>query len=99
MRPRRLERTPQLFAALTALLLGSACGGGGAAPAKNLLFISIDTLRADALGSYGNQRGASPELDAFAQRSVLFEQAWSHSPKTAPTHSRHQPPGGQPRSP
>ena len=86
MRLRRFERARLLAAALAALLLGSACGGSGAAPAKNLLFISIDTLRADALGSYGNQRGASPQLDAFAQRSVLFEQAWSHSPKTAPSH-------------
>ena len=90
MRPRSQTRPAGSGLALLALALACslcACGGGeGAAPARNLLFISIDTLRADALGSYGNERGASPELDAFARRSVLFERAWSHSPKTAPSH-------------
>ena len=55
-------------------------------PSRNLLLISLDTLRADALGSYGSERGASPFLDAWAARSVRFDRAWSHSPKTAPSH-------------
>jgi arylsulfatase A-like enzyme len=56
-------------------------------PPRNLLLISIDTLRADALGVYGSTSGASPALDRYAARSVVFEQAWSPSCKTAPAHA------------
>jgi arylsulfatase A-like enzyme len=55
-------------------------------PARHLLLISVDTLRADALGLYGGGRGTSPRLDAWSQRTTVFEQAFSHSPKTAPAH-------------
>ena len=52
----------------------------------NVIFISIDTLRADALGSYGSSRDASPNLDAFAERSVVFERAIAESSWTLPAH-------------
>jgi len=52
----------------------------------NVLLISIDTLRADHLGCYGYSRATSPAIDALAARGVLFEQAYSHSPKTAMSH-------------
>ncbi|QDU85167.1 Arylsulfatase [Planctomycetes bacterium Pla163] len=59
----------------------------GAAPvARNLLLISIDTLRTDALGAYGGTRKATPNLDLFAGQAVVFESAWTHTPKTAPAH-------------
>ncbi|MEZ5976624.1 MAG: sulfatase [Planctomycetota bacterium] len=66
-------------------------GASGAAAtrrpaARNLLLVSIDTLRADALGVYGGKRRATRFLDAFARRSTVFESAWTHSPKTAPAH-------------
>ncbi len=78
-------------ALLGALALGAlpwiaACGSRGSEAPRNLLLISLDTLRADALGIHGSERGASPHLDAFAARSVVFERAFSHSPKTAPSH-------------
>lgn len=38
----------------------------------NLLFIWIDTLRADSLGCYGYHRNTSPELDGLAQESAVF---------------------------
>lgn len=53
----------------------------------NLLFISIDTLRADHLGSYGYQRPTSPFLDRFAARSARFENYLSVAPYTLPTHA------------
>jgi len=71
-------------AAAAALLAG--CSGNAPDPAQNLLLVSIDTLRADALGVYGSTRGATPQLDTWAARGVLFERAFSHSPKTAPAH-------------
>lgn len=49
----------------------------------NVLFIAIDTLRADHLGCYGYARPTSPHLDAFASRGVLFEQ---HISPHIPTH-------------
>lgn len=52
----------------------------------NLVLISIDTLRADRLSTYGHDRPTSPNLDRLAAEGVLFENAFSHSPKTAASH-------------
>jgi len=52
----------------------------------NLVLISIDTLRADRLHCYGNDRETSPNIDAFAGESVFFERAISQSPHTSPSH-------------
>ena len=53
----------------------------------NVLLISIDTLRADALGAYGQQLPTSPAVDRrLAGEGVLFEQCFSQSPKTTPSH-------------
>lgn len=52
------------------------------APRTNVLLVTIDTLRADHLGSYGYARPTSPRLDAFAQRAVVFDQAYTYWPKT-----------------
>ena len=51
-----------------------------------IVFISIDTLRADHLHCYGYERETSPHLDAFAADSVLFERAISQAAVTAPAH-------------
>jgi arylsulfatase A-like enzyme/Flp pilus assembly protein TadD len=64
-----------------------ACSDGANPIARNVLLITIDTLRADALGAYGNPSGASPHLDALAQRGVLFEQAQASVPSTLPSHA------------
>lgn len=52
----------------------------------NLILISIDTLRADRLAAYGHTRPTSPSFDRLSKQSTLFEQAFSQSPKTAPSH-------------
>ncbi len=52
----------------------------------NVLLISIDTLRADRLGSYGYHRETSPRLDEFAADAVRFNSAISQSPWTLPSH-------------
>lgn len=62
-------------------------GAAGGARARNLLLISIDTLRADRLGCYGHDRPTSPALDALAARGVRFETAWAPSPWTKPSHA------------
>jgi arylsulfatase A-like enzyme len=53
----------------------------------NLLLVSIDTLRADHLGSYGYDRPTSPRLDAFAAGAVRYEQAYAPAPWTLPSHA------------
>jgi arylsulfatase A-like enzyme len=64
----------------------AACAPEPPEPARDLLVISIDTLRADVLGLYGGQRGASPRIDAWGLGAGLFLDAYTHSPKTAPSH-------------
>jgi arylsulfatase A-like enzyme len=51
-----------------------------------IVLVSIDTLRADHLGSYGYHRETSPRLDGFAEDAALFESASSVSSWTLPTH-------------
>lgn len=45
----------------------------------NVILISLQCLRADHLGAYGYQRATSPNMDALAKRSVLFENAISQA--------------------
>lgn len=59
---------------------------GSAAP-RNLVLVTIDTQRADRLGCYGYSKIKTPNLDALAQRGVLFENAIATAPLTAPSHA------------
>jgi arylsulfatase A-like enzyme len=52
----------------------------------NVILISIDTLRADRLGCYGNPRETSPSIDALARGGVLFRQVIAPSNWTLPSH-------------
>jgi arylsulfatase A-like enzyme len=53
----------------------------------NVVLVSIDTLRADRLGAYGNPAPTSPVIDSrLAGAGVLFEETYSQSPKTTPSH-------------
>ncbi len=52
----------------------------------NVILITIDTLRADHLGSYGYPRPTSPNLDRFMARGTRFEWAFSTASYTAPSH-------------
>ena len=52
----------------------------------NVVLISIDTLRADHLSCYGYTRKTSPNIDELAQQGAIFLNAFSQSPKTAPSH-------------
>jgi arylsulfatase len=50
----------------------------------SIVFILIDTLRADYLGTYGFEGDVSPHLDALARESVVFEHCYSQAPWTKP---------------
>lgn len=55
-------------------------------PPPNLLLISIDTLRADHLSCYGYKRNTSARIDKLAADGILFENCFSVSCKTTPSH-------------
>lgn len=56
-------------------------------PQTPVILISIDTLRADHLSSYGYQAIKTPEIDAYAQNGTLFTQAACQIPLTLPSHA------------
>jgi uncharacterized sulfatase len=53
----------------------------------DIIFIVLDTQRADRLGTYGHPRPTSPNLDRFAAEGALFEQAVSPAQWTIPSHA------------
>ncbi|MGE4605370.1 MAG: sulfatase [Myxococcota bacterium] len=53
--------------------------------APNVLFILVDTLRADHISAYGYPRETSPAIDALALESVVFSDAISQAPVTIPS--------------
>jgi choline-sulfatase len=67
-----------------AVLFGSA--GCGPEPPPNVLLVSVDTLRADAVGAYGGAV-ATPTLDQLAREGSLFEQAIAPASQTTPSHA------------
>lgn len=58
-----------------------------AASPRNIILISLDTLRADHLGLYGYERFTSPTLDALASQGVVFDDASTVAPWTLPAHA------------
>lgn len=64
----------------------SACHDATAVERPNVLFVCLDTVRADRLGFYGYERHPnSPALDALAARSIVFEDARSTASWTKPS--------------
>lgn len=77
-----------------ALLLAAAAALGGCSRppsgpgpplAHNVIFILVDTLRADHLPLYGYGRDTSPNLTALARQSLLFANARSQASCTFPS--------------
>ncbi|RPJ49962.1 MAG: hypothetical protein EHM23_35910 [Acidobacteria bacterium] len=55
--------------------------------ARNLILISVDTLRADRLSCYGYQKNRTPNFDRWASEGFLFRQAFTEYPLTLPAHA------------
>lgn len=53
----------------------------------NVVLVTIDTLRADRLGCYGNPRLETPHLDLLAREGIRFRNASTTVPFTLPAHS------------
>jgi len=56
-------------------------------PRPDILLVTIDTLRADRVGAYGDDLAQTPALDALAETGVLFREAHSVTPLTLPSHA------------
>ncbi len=54
---------------------------------KNLVLVTIDTLRRDHVGAYGDRRAATPELDRLAREGLRFDAATANAPLTLVSHS------------
>jgi arylsulfatase A-like enzyme/Flp pilus assembly protein TadD len=68
--------------------MGCSRSGVQSAPtARNLVLITIDTLRADHVGAYGYARAQTPALDELARTGVRFDRAYAAAPITLPSHA------------
>ena len=92
MRP---HRTGVLVGAAVLVAAGAAAWRIGRPPAwpqfvrtadQNVLLVTIDTLRADALSSYGGA-ARTPHLDALAAEGIRFTFAHAHAVMTLPSHA------------
>jgi len=78
-RNRRLPFATVLFVLISQLLL--------AATRPNIILITIDSTRADRMGFLGAAARITPNLDALARQSMVFEQAYAQSPVTVTSHA------------
>lgn len=73
-----------LLALLLPLLAATGCRPE---PRWNVLLVTLDTTRADALACYGHPRSRTPTLDRLAADGVLFERAYASNPVTQASHA------------
>jgi choline-sulfatase len=59
----------------------------GAAAGFNLLLVTLDTVRSDHLGCYGDAQAVTPTIDSLAARGVQFDFAVTPTPLTLPAHA------------
>ncbi len=74
-----------MFLAIPLVVL-AACGGREPDRA-NVLFVTIDTIRADRVGAYGHPGARTPHLDRLARRGTLFAAARVPYSMTLPSHA------------
>jgi arylsulfatase A-like enzyme len=100
MPPWRVCGVGRCAAVVILSVLISACGSDPAPSQERLLpargalvgqprqvvLITIDTLRTTHLGSYGYDRDTSPFIDRLAREGVLMTRAYSPVPRTTPAH-------------
>ena len=78
---------PALVLGLLGLSGGLVSSCGPRRPSiRNVVLISIDTLRADHLSAYGFPRSTTPNIDAVAREGVLFTNVHTTVPMTLPAH-------------
>jgi choline-sulfatase len=56
-------------------------------PPPSVLLVTVDTLRADRVGAYGDALARTPHMDALARAGVSFARAFTPAPLTLPAHA------------
>ena len=67
--------------------LAGGCRGRGETQNPNLLLVTLDTVRADHLGCYGDGQAVTPWLDRLAGEGIRFANASAAVPLTLPSHT------------
>src|SRR5262245_10383507 len=65
------------------MVLAAACAREPERP--NVVVVVIDTLRRDALGTYGDRDASTPHLDRVAAEGAVFDAARATAPWTIPS--------------
>jgi len=86
-RHRSEGRAAWLVALAWAGLAGGCGGGEEPSRPRNVILISLDTLRPDHLSCYGNPNATSPTLDGLAARGARFTDVTAGAPWTLPSHA------------
>jgi len=66
---------------------GADAASGPGLPARHVLLVTIDTLRADRVGAYGYRAARTPHLDALAADGLRATRAYAAAPVTLPSHA------------
>ncbi|MFN0150371.1 MAG: sulfatase [bacterium] len=86
--PSARARAAATLGLIAAVLIGAGCTRrADPSPPRNIVLITIDTLRSDRLGAYGNPSVRTPTLDALARAGVVFADANAQIPSTLPSHA------------
>lgn len=83
-RQRKHETMTNRYAALL-LLMACCLGCENESRRPDVILITVDTLRADHLGTYGYPQPVSPMIDRFAAAATVYENAISQAPHTLPS--------------
>jgi arylsulfatase A-like enzyme len=84
---RAVALAPILLALTAAACSRSQPSAPARGPTSSVLLVTIDTLRADRIGAYGDAQARTPTLDALARAGLLFERAYAPAPLTLPSHA------------
>jgi len=72
---------------LAALVAAASAQPSAAARRPNIVLVTMESTRSDHVGCYGYEKATTPALDALAGEGVLFENAYSVTSWTLPSHA------------
>src|SRR5438445_4186528 len=81
-----VKLVPTALARAFVALCGLTLSTQALSKSPNVVLITIDTVRADRVGCYGDRRAHTPNLNALAREGVLFKTAAASVPLTLPSH-------------